>query len=131
VLPVTGAVLVVLGVVDLVRSDDEPDPSAMGQAAAVVAAEYRRQLGPAGRGLQSAALPRATILSALIGGTFFLHGVVVSILAFTMPTGTHLALARPIGLPILLVGVAMMFAYGRRSAAKLSSVSVSGPEKSR
>lgn len=61
---------------------------------------------------------RAGVLSALIGATLLAHGIVITILAFTLPTSTFLALSRPIGLPILAVGVGVMFLYGRRSVSR-------------
>jgi hypothetical protein len=60
---------------------------------------------------------RASVLSLLIGATLVVHGIVVTILAVTLPTSTFLALSRPIGLPIIAIGIGVMFLYGRRSAA--------------
>lgn len=67
---------------------------------------------------------RASVLSALIGATLLVHGIVVTILAVTLPTGTFLALSRPIGLPIIAIGLGIMFWYGRRSVS-----GVSGPAR--
>ncbi|HEY4454099.1 MAG TPA: VC0807 family protein [Pseudonocardiaceae bacterium] len=60
---------------------------------------------------------RASVLSLLIGATLVVHGIVVTILAVTLPTSTFLALSRPIGLPIIAIGIGVMFLYGRRSAS--------------
>ncbi len=59
---------------------------------------------------------RANVLSALIGATLLVHAIVVTILAVTLSTGTFLAVYRPIGLPILAIGIGIMYLYGRRSA---------------
>lgn len=59
---------------------------------------------------------RANVLSALIGATLLVHAIVVTILAVTLSTGTFLAVYRPIGLPILAIGIGIMYVYGRRSA---------------
>lgn len=58
---------------------------------------------------------RAGVLSTLLGTTLLVHGVVIAILALTLPTGTFLALSRPVGLPILAIGTGVLFWYGRRS----------------
>lgn len=63
---------------------------------------------------------RAGVLSALIGATLLVHGIVVTILAVTLPTGTFLALSRPVGLPIIAIGLGIMFWYGRRSVSGVS-----------
>lgn len=60
---------------------------------------------------------RANVLSAILGATLLVHGIVVTILAITLSTSTFLALSRPIGIPVVLIGVGVMFAYGRRSAS--------------
>jgi hypothetical protein len=60
---------------------------------------------------------RASVLSALIGATLLVHGIVITILAVTLPTSTFLALSRPVGLPILAIGIGVLFWYGRRSAS--------------
>lgn len=57
---------------------------------------------------------RANVLSLILGATLLLHATVITILATTMPTSTFLALSRPIGLPIVAIGVAVMFFYARR-----------------
>jgi hypothetical protein len=69
--------------------------------------------------LRGAALNKrkATVLSLLLGATLLVHGIVITILAITLPTSTYLALSRPIGLPIVAIGIGVMFLYGRRSAA--------------
>jgi hypothetical protein len=53
----------------------------------------------------------------LLGATLPPHGIVITILALILPTGTFLALSRPAGLPILAAGVGVLFWYGRRSAS--------------
>jgi quinol-cytochrome oxidoreductase complex cytochrome b subunit len=60
---------------------------------------------------------RASVLSAWIGVTLLVHGIVITILALTLPTSTFLPLYRPVGLPILLIGIGTLFWYGRRSAS--------------
>lgn len=65
---------------------------------------------------------RASVLSALIGVTLLVRAIVVTILAPTLPTSTFLALSRPIGLPILLIGAGALFWYGRRSASVSSGL---------
>jgi hypothetical protein len=73
-----------------------------------------------GRLLGRATVPdhhRATVLSLMLGATLLVHGIVVTVLAITLPTSTFLALSHPIGLPIVVIGVGVMFFYGRRSAA--------------
>ena len=60
---------------------------------------------------------RASVLSMLIGVTLLIHAIVIAILAVTLSTSTFLALSRPVGLPILLIGFGVLFWYGRRSAS--------------
>ncbi|HJP79444.1 MAG TPA: VC0807 family protein [Pseudonocardiaceae bacterium] len=60
---------------------------------------------------------RAAVLSAWVGVTLLVHGIVITILALTLPTSTFMPLYRPIGLPILLIGIGTLFWYVRRSAS--------------
>lgn len=60
---------------------------------------------------------RASVFSAWIGVTLVVHGIVITILALTLPTSAFLPLSRPVGLPILLIGIGTLFWYGRRSAS--------------
>ncbi len=68
---------------------------------------------------------RANVLSGLIGATLLVYAIVLTILALTLPTGTFLALSRPIGLPILAIGLGITFWYRRRSV-DVSTVSRTG-----
>ncbi|MGW0226723.1 VC0807 family protein [Actinopolymorpha singaporensis] len=56
----------------------------------------------------------STIFTVLLGSTLAAHAGVLVVLALTVPTGTYLALSRPIGLAVLAVGVGAMWWYRTR-----------------
>lgn len=59
----------------------------------------------------------ATVETAIIGTIFLAHAIAVTVLALTLPTGTFLAVSRPVGLPIIAVGLTVLIWY-RRSRRK-------------
>jgi hypothetical protein len=74
-----------------------------------------RMMNRAGRAAPLNDRHRAGVLSSILGATLLVHGIAITILALTLPTGTFLALSRPVGLPILAIGLGVLFWYGRRS----------------
>jgi hypothetical protein len=54
------------------------------------------------------------ILTAVVGATLVVHALALLVLAITEPTGTYLALARPVGLPIIAVGLGWVVWYRAR-----------------
>lgn len=56
----------------------------------------------------------STIFTVLLGATLTAHAGVLLILALSVPTGTFLALSRPVGLAVLAVGVGAMWWYRSR-----------------
>jgi hypothetical protein len=60
----------------------------------------------------------ATVETAIIGAIFLAHAIPVTILALTVTPGTFVALSRPLGLPLIAAGVAVLIWYRRRSRAR-------------
>jgi hypothetical protein len=60
----------------------------------------------------------ATVETAIIGAIFLAHAIPVTILALTVTPGAFLALSRPLGLPLIAVGVAVLIWYRRRSRSR-------------
>ena len=58
---------------------------------------------------------RLTRLTAIIGATLAVHAATLTTLALTEPASTYVALAKPVGLPILAAG-AVAIAWHRRRA---------------
>lgn len=56
----------------------------------------------------------STIFTVLLGSTLSAHAGVLLVLALSVPTGTFLALSRPVGLAVLAVGVGAMWWYRTR-----------------
>lgn len=56
----------------------------------------------------------ATVMTTLLGATLVLHALVLLVLALSLPTGTYLAVSRPVGLAIVAVGAAVLLWYRRR-----------------
>ena len=54
------------------------------------------------------------IVTAVVGATLVVHALALLVLALTEPTGTYLALARPVGLPIMAVGLGWIVWYRHR-----------------
>jgi hypothetical protein len=54
------------------------------------------------------------ILTTVIGATLVVHALALLILAVTEPTSTYLALSRPVGLPIIAVGLGWVAWYRHR-----------------
>jgi hypothetical protein len=54
------------------------------------------------------------IETTIIGAIFLVHGIAIAILALTLPTGMFLAVSRPVGLPIIAVGLTILIWYQRR-----------------
>jgi hypothetical protein len=69
---------------------------------------------------------KIAVLTGLLGVTLLVHAIVITVLALTLPTSTFLALSRPIGLPILVIGIGALFWYVRRSAAHSQPLSQQG-----
>lgn len=77
-----------------------------------------RRHAQAARMLADPAIRRtATVETAIIGASFLIHAIAISILALTLPTATFLAVSRPAGLPIIAAGLAILIWY-RRSRRK-------------
>jgi uncharacterized membrane protein len=57
----------------------------------------------------------ATMETVIIGAIFLVHAIAITILALTVTPGTFLALSRPVGLPLLGAGVAVLIWYRRRA----------------
>lgn len=57
---------------------------------------------------------RMTVLTTIVGATLALHSTALTLLALTRSTGTYVAMSKPIGLPILAAGLAVMVLYRRR-----------------
>ncbi|MET9020661.1 VC0807 family protein [Actinopolymorpha sp. NPDC004070] len=56
----------------------------------------------------------STVFTVLLGSTLTAHAGVLLVLALSVPTGTFLALSRPVGLAVLAVGVGAMWWYRTR-----------------
>ena len=56
----------------------------------------------------------ANVVTTLLGTTLVLHALVLLVLALSLPTGTYLAVSRPVGLATLAVGLAVLLWYRRR-----------------
>ena len=56
----------------------------------------------------------ATVVTTLLGTTLVLHALVLLVLALSLPTGTYLAVSRPVGLAVVAVGVGVLLWYRRR-----------------
>lgn len=54
------------------------------------------------------------IVTTVVGATLVVHALALLVLAVTVPTGTYLALARPVGLPIIAVGLGWIAWYRHR-----------------
>ena len=54
------------------------------------------------------------IITAVFGATLVIHALVLLMLALTLPTGTYLALSRPVGLSVVAVGLGGLFWYRHR-----------------
>ncbi len=69
--------------------------------------------------LADPATPRTSMVAtAIIGAIFLVHAITITILALTLPTGTFLAVSRPVGLPILAVGLTILIWYRRSRRRK-------------
>lgn len=53
------------------------------------------------------------VVTAIIGLTLLAHAVAVAVLAVTQPVSTFVALQRPVGLPVLGLGIAAVYLYRR------------------
>jgi drug/metabolite transporter (DMT)-like permease len=60
----------------------------------------------------------ATVETVIIGAIFLVHAIAITILALTVSPGTFVALSRPVGLPLLGAGVAVLVWYRRRRRAR-------------
>lgn len=60
----------------------------------------------------------ATVETLIIGAMFGVHAVAITILALTVPTGTFVALSRPVGLPSLGIGLVVLIGYRRSRRRK-------------
>jgi hypothetical protein len=58
----------------------------------------------------------ANVVTSLLGTTLVVHALVLLVLALSLPTGTYLAIARPLGLAIVAAGAAVVMWYRRRVA---------------
>ncbi|HEV7651562.1 MAG TPA: VC0807 family protein [Actinophytocola sp.] len=56
----------------------------------------------------------ANVVTTVLGTTLALHALVLLALALSLPTGTYLAVSRPIGLAIVAAGTAVLLWYRRR-----------------
>lgn len=56
----------------------------------------------------------STVETAIIGAIFLTHAITITVLALTLPTGTFLAVSRPVGLPIIVAGLPILIGYRRR-----------------
>lgn len=65
-----------------------------------------------------AARRTATVETAIIGAIFLAHAIPVTILALTVTPGTFVALSRPLGLPLIAAGVAVLIWYRRRQRSR-------------
>jgi predicted permease len=54
------------------------------------------------------------IVTTVVGATLVVHALALLVLAITEPTGTYLALARPVGLPIIAAGLGWVAWYRHR-----------------
>ena len=78
----------------------------------------RRNAQAARRMADPATRRAATVETAIIAAILLVHAIAVTILALTVPPGTFLALSRPVGLPLIGVGIAALVWYRRRSRAR-------------
>jgi hypothetical protein len=60
----------------------------------------------------------AAVETAIIGAIFLAHAAAITILALTLPTGTFLAVSRPVGLPVIAAGLTVLICYRRRRHAR-------------
>jgi hypothetical protein len=78
-----------------------------------------RRNAQAARILADPAIRRtATVETVIIGAIFLVHAIAITILALTVAPGTFLALSRPVGLPLLGAGVAVLIWYRRCTRAR-------------
>jgi hypothetical protein len=56
----------------------------------------------------------ATVVTTVLGTTLVLHALVLLVLALSLPTGTYLAVSRPIGLAVAAAGVGVLMWYRHR-----------------
>jgi hypothetical protein len=74
-----------------------------------------RRNAQAARMLADPATRRTSMVAtAIIGAIFLAHAIAITILALTLPTGTFLAVSRPVGLPIIAAGLTILIWYRRR-----------------
>lgn len=74
-----------------------------------------RRNAQAARMLADPAIRRtSTVETAIIGAIFLAHAIAITVLALALPTGTFLAVSRPVGLPIIAVGLTILIWYRRR-----------------
>lgn len=60
----------------------------------------------------------ATVETVIIGALLLVHATAITVLALTLPPGTFLAVSRPVGLPIIAVGLAILIWYRRTHRGK-------------
>ncbi|MGP4097850.1 VC0807 family protein [Nonomuraea sp. KM90] len=65
----------------------------------------------------------AAVLTTILGGTLAIHALVMLVLAVRLPTGTYLAVARPIGWALLAGGVGILLWYRARLRARREAAS--------
>jgi hypothetical protein len=78
----------------------------------------RRNAQVARRLADPAAGRTATAETVIIGAILLAHAIAITTLALTVPPGTFVALSRPVGLPMIGVGLAILLWYRRRSRAR-------------
>ncbi|HEV2639375.1 MAG TPA: VC0807 family protein [Actinocrinis sp.] len=61
------------------------------------------------------AAQRISILTTIIGATLTLHSATLTFLALTRSASTYVAISKPVGLPILAAGMAILIWYRRRA----------------
>lgn len=74
----------------------------------------RRNAHAARRLADPASRRTATSETVIIGAILLVHAAAITILALTVPPATFLALSRPVGLPLIGVGLAVLIGYRRR-----------------
>jgi hypothetical protein len=65
---------------------------------------------------------RSAVFTSLVGATLTIHAAVLLVLALTVPTSLFVVLSRPVGLPILALGVCAMVWYRNRVRRAPSTV---------
>jgi hypothetical protein len=65
---------------------------------------------------------RSAVFTSLLGATLTIHAAVLLVLALTVPTSLFVVLSRPVGLPILALGVCAMVWYHNRVRRAPSTV---------